>query len=128
MATKYTSIDEYHNSFPEDIRVLLDKMRAIIKQAAPKAAEVISYGMPAFRQHGVLVWYAANKKHIGFYPSASPIQVFAQELIPYKTSKGAIQFPLDKPIPVTLVKKIVKYRLLEDNNKAVSKKSQVRKQ
>lgn len=118
MATKYTSIDEYHNSFPEDIRVLLDKMRAIIKQAAPKAQEVISYGMPAFRLHHVLVWYAANKKHIGFYPSSSPIQVFAEELKGYTTSKGAIQFPFDKPIPTALVKKIVKYRIQQDNEKA----------
>lgn len=110
----FTTIDEYHVLFPEDVQVLLNKMRKAINQAAPKVTEVISYGMPGFRQHGVLVWYAANKKHIGFYPSSGPIQVFAEELKDYVTSKGAIQFPLDKPIPVTLVKKIVKFRMQQD--------------
>jgi len=119
---KFTTIDQYHATFPEEIQVLLDKMRAAIKQAAPKAEEVISYNMPAFKQHGVLVYYAANKKHIGFYPTGSPVAVFTEELKPYATSKGAIQFPLDKPLPVTLIKKIVKYRIQEDKERAAAKK------
>lgn len=117
----FTTIDEYHALFPEEVQVLLNKMRTAINQAAPKTTEVISYGMPGFKQHGVLVWYAANKKHIGFYPSSSPIEVFAEELKDYATSKGAIQFPLDKPIPVTLVKKIVKLRMQQDAQKAALK-------
>lgn len=121
MATKYTTIDEYHSTFPEDIQVLLDEMRAIIKQAAPMAKEVISYNMPAFKQHGVLVFYAAGKKHIGFYPTPAPIQAFAEELKGYTTSKGAIQFPLNEPLPVALIKKIVKYRLQQDKEKSKTK-------
>ncbi|MCB9044786.1 MAG: DUF1801 domain-containing protein [Chitinophagales bacterium] len=123
MATvKFKTIDEYHAAFPADIQLLLDKMRVTIRQAVPGAAEVISYNMPAFRQHGVLVYYAANKAHIGFYPTASPMTVFAADLEQYNTSKGAIQFPLDKPLPVTLIKKIVKYRVQEDIEKAAAKK------
>ncbi len=119
---KFSTIDQYHATFPEEVQVLLDKIRTAIKQAAPKAEEVISYNMPAFKQYGVLVYYAANKKHIGFYPTGSPVAVFAEELKPYATSKGAIQFPLDKPLPVTLIKKIVKYRIQEDKEKAAAKK------
>ena len=123
MATvKFKTIDEYHAAFPADIQLLLDKMRVTIRQAVPGAAEVISYNMPAYRQHGVLVYYAANKAHIGFYPTASPMTVFAADLEQYNTSKGAIQFPLDKPLPVTLIKKIVKYRVQEDIEKAAAKK------
>jgi uncharacterized protein YdhG (YjbR/CyaY superfamily) len=110
---KFTTIEEYHAAFPEETRVILESLRQTIKQAAPKAVEVISYNMPAFKQNMVLVYYAAYKEHIGFYPTASPIKVFAEELAKYKTSKGAIQFPIDKPIPKTLVKNIVKYRVAE---------------
>lgn len=113
--TKFRNHDEYIAVFPEETRELLEDIRKIIQQAAPDAEEVISYNMPAFKQKKVLVWYAGYKGHIGFYPSVSPIQVFAEELAKYKTSKGAIQFPLDKPIPKAIVKKIVKYRLEEVN-------------
>jgi uncharacterized protein YdhG (YjbR/CyaY superfamily) len=120
-STKFKSIDEYHSMFPDHVAALLEDLRETIRQAAPKAEEVISYNMPAFKQHGVLVYYAAAKAHIGFYPTGSPVAVFKEELSKYKTSKGAIQFPIDGPIPKTLVKKIVKYRLAEDKENAAAK-------
>ncbi|MBS1585707.1 MAG: DUF1801 domain-containing protein [Bacteroidetes bacterium] len=119
---KFGSVEEYFASQPAAVQAILEEMRNTISQAAPKAQEVISYNMPAFKMHGVLVYYAAAKEHLGFYPTAEPIRVFADELAKYKTSKGAIQFPLDKPIPKTLIKKIVKYRLEEDEAKAKAKK------
>jgi uncharacterized protein YdhG (YjbR/CyaY superfamily) len=115
---KFNTIDEYHEAFPPDTRKKLDEMRKTIQLAAPKAKEVISYNMPAFKQHGVLVYYAGYNEHIGFYPTASPIEVFKEDLKSYKTSKGAIQFPLDKPIPTALVKKITRFRIEEDEEYA----------
>lgn len=115
--TKFKTIDEYHTAFPEAVQLKLDEMRSILRQALPKAEETISYNMPAFKMKRVLVYYAAAQKHIGFYPTAGPIQVFAEELKKYQTSKGAIQFPMDQKIPVALVKKIAKYRLEEDKLK-----------
>lgn len=115
------SIDDYINQFPDDIKSKLETIRAAIKKAAPKATEVISYGMPAFKQNKVLVYFAAGKNHIGFYPTPKPIIVFRKELEGYKTSKGAIQFPLDKKIPLTLISKIVKYRVTEDLGKITNK-------
>ena len=112
---KFKSIDEYHAQFDAESRKLLDEIRNTIQQAAPKAAEVISYNMPAFKQeNGVLVYYAGYKNHIGFYPTSSPIKVFKSELKKYKTSKGAIQFPTDENIPKGLIKEIVKYRIKEN--------------
>jgi uncharacterized protein YdhG (YjbR/CyaY superfamily) len=115
---KFNTIDDYHAAFSPQIRDLLDDIRKIIRQAAPAAKEVISYNMPAFKQHSVLVYYAGNKEHIGFYPTPSAIQEFKDELKSYKTSKGAIQFPLDRPIPAALVKKITKFRMAEDEEQA----------
>jgi uncharacterized protein YdhG (YjbR/CyaY superfamily) len=120
---KYRDIDEYHSSFPADIQKVLEQLRQTIKQAAPKAAETISYGMPAFRQNKVLVHYADYNKHIGFYPTPDPIVHFNKELENYNTSKGAIQFPIDKTLPFALIKKIVKYRVAEDNSKPLSGKN-----
>jgi uncharacterized protein YdhG (YjbR/CyaY superfamily) len=120
---KFRDIDEYHSSFPADIQKVLEQLRQTIKQAAPKAVETISYGMPAFRQNKVLVYYAVHKEHIGFYPTPNPIVYFKQELEKYNTSKGAIQFPIDKNLPLTLIKKIVKFRVAEDNNKPLSGKN-----
>lgn len=120
---KFMTVEEYISSNPKPVRTLLEELRSIIKIAAPKAEEVISYNMPAFKQNRILVYYAAFKNHIGFYPTASPIQVFKDELLNYKTSKGAIQFPMDKPIPASLVKKIVKFRIQEDLEKAKEKKT-----
>ena len=111
---RFDSVDEYLSASPESERKLLADLRRTIRQVAPQAEEVISYGIPALKLNGMLVWYAAFKKHIGLYPMASAIEAFKQELRNYKTSKGAIQFPMDKPIPVALVKKIVKFRLKEN--------------
>ena len=120
---KYKTVGEYFSTLQEDTRPMMEEMRKTIKQAAPKAVEVISYNMPAIKQHSVLVYYAANKEHIGFYPTARPIEVFKKELAGYKTSKGAIQFPLCKPIPKALVKNIVKFRMEQDAEKAKNKKA-----
>ncbi len=98
--------------------MLLEEMRETIRQAAPRAEEVISYNIPAFKQNGILVYYAAHKQHIGFYPTSSGIRNFEKELVGYTTSKGAVQFPFNKPIPKTLVKKIVKFRVKENLEKS----------
>ena len=114
---KFRNIDAYHSSYPANIQKILNQFRQAIKQAAPNATETISYGMPAFRQNKILVYYSAHKEHFGFYPTPKPIVLFRQELKKYKTSKGAIQFPIDKPLPLALIKKIVKYRVAEDSGK-----------
>lgn len=119
---KPNNTDDYINAFTGDIKEKLNQLRAIISKAAPNATEVISYGMPAFKQHGVLVYFAANKHHLGFYPTAEPIVFFANELAEYGTSKGAIQFPYNKPLPGKLITKIVKYRLAQDLEKQLLKK------
>jgi uncharacterized protein YdhG (YjbR/CyaY superfamily) len=115
---KFTSIEQYHETFPSAIQTTLQQLREAIRQAAPKAAEMISYNMPAFKQNSVLVYYAAYKNHIGFYPTSSPMSAFEKELTDFKTSKGAIQFPIGKELPVALIKKIVKFRVAEDSTKA----------
>ncbi|MBL4677810.1 MAG: DUF1801 domain-containing protein [Mucilaginibacter sp.] len=111
---KPESTDQYIDSFPADIQELLTQMRRAVQNAAPDAQEVISYGMPAYKQHSVLVYFAAQSKHIGFYPGAQAIVVFADELKHYKTSKGAIQLPFDKPLPLNLVARITQFRIGED--------------
>jgi len=121
MPAKYNTVDEYIASYPREVQALLEQMRMTIKKAAPKAEECISYSMPAFKLNGMLVWYAAFKNHIGLYPRGSGIDVFAKELSKYKTSKGTVQFPLDKPLPLALIAKIVKYRVKE-NTQAAKKK------
>jgi uncharacterized protein YdhG (YjbR/CyaY superfamily) len=123
LTKKPKNIDEYIASFPKDIQRILEKMRTTIKKAAPDAEETISYQMPAFKFKGILVYFAALKKHIGFYPTSSPMVVFKKELSPYKHSRGAIQFPLDKPIPYDFVSKIVKYRVKENEAREKGKKS-----
>lgn len=111
------TIDEYIAYFPENVQKLLKKIRSIIKKAAPAAEEVISYAIPTFRLNGNLVHFAAYKNHIGFYPAPSALVAFKDELKAYSTSKGAIQFPLDKPLPVELLTKIVKFRVEENLKK-----------
>jgi len=123
MTPKVNSIDEYIALFPKDVQKLLEQMRQTIKKAAPKAEEVISYSMPAFKQNGMLVYFAGYKNHIGFYPTASGIKNFQKEIAVYKNSKGAVQFPLDQPLPIGLITKIVKFRLGENTEKAKLKKS-----
>jgi uncharacterized protein YdhG (YjbR/CyaY superfamily) len=113
MKTQYTTVDEYIKTFPADIQSVLGKMRQTIREAAPGAVEAISYQMPAFKLNGVLVYFAAHKHHIGFYPTSSGIEAFKAELAPYKWSKGAVQFPLDRPIPFDLVRRIVRFRVKE---------------
>lgn len=120
---KVDSIDAYIADFPADIQQLLNQMRATIQKAAPKAEEAISYGMPTFKLHGNLVHFAAAKNHIGFYPAPSGIIAFEDELKnKYEYSKGAIQFPMDKKLPLALVTKITKFRASENEEKAKAKK------
>ena len=111
MDKKPVTIDEYISQFPNDIQELLEIIRFTIAKAAPKATEVISYSTPAFKMNKVLVWFAGYKNHIGFYPSAAPIEIFREELSIYKTSKGAIQFPISHPLPLKLITKIVKHQV-----------------
>jgi uncharacterized protein YdhG (YjbR/CyaY superfamily) len=115
---KFKTVEEYFSEFPQSTQDILQGLRKTIKDAAPQAEEVISYNMPAFKQNGMLVYYAAYKNHIGFYPTGSPMKVFKKELENYKTSKGAIQFPIEKAIPKTLVRDIVKFRVKENLEKA----------
>lgn len=107
------TIDDYIAGFPEDVQKLLMQMREIIRNAAPKAGEAIKYAMPTFTHLGNLVHFAGYKNHIGFYPAPSGIEAFKKELSVYKNSKGAVQFPLDEPLPKALITKIVKFRLKE---------------
>jgi uncharacterized protein YdhG (YjbR/CyaY superfamily) len=118
----FQSIDEYIASFPEDIRALLTQMRETIRAAAPDAEEKISYQMPTFALKGNLVYFAAYKHHIGFYPAPRGIEAFKDELAAYKGAKGSVQFPLDQPLPLDLIRRIVEYRVAENLQKAASKK------
>ncbi len=114
------TIDEYIAGFPEEIQVILQKIRQVIKEAAPEAQEAISYQMPTFKVEGNLVHFAAYQNHIGFYPVPSGIEKFKAELSIYKQGKGSVQFPLDQPIPYDLISRIVKFRV-EENLKKVRK-------
>lgn len=115
MKADYKSVDEYISTFPDDIRVLLAKVRVTIIKCAPKAVESISYGMPAYKLNGKpLVYFAAFKKHIGFYATPSGHSKFAKELSKYKQGKGSVQFPIDKPIPFDLIGQIVEFRVKEN--------------
>ena len=116
-----TTIDEYIATFPEDTQAILNKIRNIIKTAAPQAQEKISYGMPTFFLHGNLVHFGAFHRHIGFYPTPSGIDAFQNELSKYEGAKGSVQFPLDQSIPYGLITKIVKFRVKENLAKAKSK-------
>jgi uncharacterized protein YdhG (YjbR/CyaY superfamily) len=117
--SQFKTIDEYIAGFPKNVRDVLEELRRVIKESAPKTEEAISYGMPAFKLDGKnLVFFAAWTNHVGFYPGGpSAIESFKKELAPFKQSKGTIQFPLDKPIPFDLVKKIVKFRVKENESK-----------
>lgn len=117
----FSSIDEYIATFPEATQTILEELRATIKAAAPDAAEKISYQMPTFFLKGNLVHFAAFKNHIGFYPAPSGIEAFKDELSKYESSKGAVQFPIDKPLPLKLISKIVQYRATENLKKAEEK-------
>ncbi|MCX5916427.1 MAG: DUF1801 domain-containing protein [Deltaproteobacteria bacterium] len=110
---QFNTIGEYIGTFPEDVQRILERMRQTIRDVAPEAVEAISYQMPTFKINGNLVHFAAFKNHIGFYPTPSGIEAFKKELSPYLSGKGSVQFPIDKPIPYDLVKKITLFRLKE---------------
>ena len=114
---QFKTVDGYIKTFPKDVQSILQRMRRTISEAAPEAVEAISYQIPTFKLNGNLVWFAAFKKHIGFYPTMSGIEAFKKELSPYKRAKGSVQFPLDKPIPYDLVKRIVMFRVKENLKK-----------
>lgn len=110
------TVDEYIGLFEAPVQALLTQMRSIIREAAPDAKEEISYGMPAYRQKAVLVYFSATKKHIGFYPTGSGVAAYAEELTEqgYRFSKGAIQLPMNKPLPKDLIQRIVRFRIQDD--------------
>lgn len=115
---KSQDVDEYISRYPTEVQEKLEKLRAVIQEAAPEAREKISYQIPTFFLEGNLVHFAAYQKHIGFYPTSSGMDEFKQELSAYKGSKGSVQFPLDKPIPYELVRKIVIFRVAQNMEKA----------
>ena len=121
--SKHTNISEYIATFPAEVREILETVRTTIQKAAPKAEEAISYDIPTFKLNGNLVHFAGYAKHIGFYPGAAGIEVFKKEIASYKSAKGSVQFPLDKPMPLGLITKIVKYRVKVNQEKAKPKKS-----
>lgn len=108
------NIDDYIGDLPKDVQRILRKLRSTIKKAAPLAKETISYGIPTFTFHGYLVHFAAFKDHVSLFPTSSPMKAFKRDLSPYKVSRGTIQFPLKKPLPLTLVWRIVKFRVTEN--------------
>jgi uncharacterized protein YdhG (YjbR/CyaY superfamily) len=120
--TAPADIDEYIAGFPKDVQQILDKIRLAVRKAAPDAKETIKYQMPTFMLKGNLVYFAAFKKHIGFYPRQTAIEKFKDELSVYEGAKGSVKFPFDKPIPFGLISKIVKFRVTENLARAEAKK------
>ncbi|GAA4462544.1 DUF1801 domain-containing protein [Nibrella saemangeumensis] len=119
MNTDFKTVDEYINSFPQDVQALLKKFRELIKANAPEAVESISYGMPAYKTNGKpLVYFAGFKKHIGFYATPTGHAEFADELSTYKQGKGSVQFPLSQQIPYDLIRRIVAFRVQENAGKS----------
>ena len=118
----FKTVDDYLSACQPKSRKLLKDLRSAIKQAAPQAEELISYNMPAYKFQGILVYYAAHKEHIGFYPGSSVITgIFKVDLKGFKTSKGTIQFPINKALPLNLIKEIVKYRVIQNLEREKSK-------
>jgi len=124
MATKtnFKNIDDYISTFSKDVQDVLQEIRETIHKAAPEAEEAISYQLPTFKLNGNLVHFAAWKNHVGFYPSPSGTKEFQKEISKYAFAKGSIQFPLDEPMPLSLITKIVKYRVKESTEKMKAKK------
>ena len=123
MRTKQTppkNIDDYIAGFPAEVQEILEKIRSTIRKAAPDAKETINYGIPTFTLNGNLVHFAGFKGHIGFYPTPSGIEKFKEELSVYEGAKGSVQFPLDKPMPLGLIRKIVKFRVQENLERAAA--------
>jgi uncharacterized protein YdhG (YjbR/CyaY superfamily) len=115
------NIDEYIAAFPPQVQVILEKVRITVKEAAPDALETIKYQMPTFTLKGNLVYFAAFKNHIGFYPPSAANEVFKKELAVYEGPKGSLRFPLDKPIPYDLISRIVKIRVQENSDQVQTK-------
>lgn len=118
----YNTIDAYIALFPGDVQIILNELREVIRAAAPEAKEKISYRMPTFALEGNLVHFAAYPHHVGFYPAPSGIEHFKAELSAYPTSKGAVRFPIDQPLPLDLIRKIVRFRAAENLERAAAKK------
>lgn len=114
VSTSNNKIDKYISSYPKDVQVLLKKVRMTIKKAAPQATEAMKYGIPTFILNGNLVHFGAFKNHIGFYPTPKGIAEFKKELSKYESAKGSVQFPFDKPLPLSLISKIVKHRVKQN--------------
>jgi uncharacterized protein YdhG (YjbR/CyaY superfamily) len=123
MDTSIKDVDTYLLDLPENVRLVLEELRQTIRQTAPNAEELISYGMPGYKYHGMLVYFAAFKNHCSFFPGSATMGKMEIDLKPYKTSKGTIQFTIDKPLPTELVERIVKERMIENEAKMQSKKS-----
>ena len=115
------NVDDYIKNFPPEIQKQLKQMRSIVNEAAPDATEKISYAMPTLFMNGNLVHYAAYKNHIGFYPTPSGIRAFMEEISKFKNSKGAVQFPVNRPLPAGLIKKIVKFKVKENRSRPEKK-------
>jgi uncharacterized protein YdhG (YjbR/CyaY superfamily) len=117
MKTTFKDIDEYIAIQTPEVQTLLEQMRETIKKAAPESEEVISYNMPAFKYHGILVYFAAYKKHIGFYATPTGHSEFEKELSVYKQGKGSVQFPLTQPLPLDLISRMVQFKVKENLKK-----------
>lgn len=120
--TTATNVDEYIADFPEEVQHKLQQIRDTIKRAAPEAEETIKYAIPAYNFKGKLVYFAAFKNHIGFYATPTGNEAFAKDLSGYKIGKGSIQFPLNNPMPLELINRIVKFRVEENMQRAIKKK------
>ena len=115
------TIDEYIAGFPKNVQEILEQVRATIKKAAPGAEEKINYGIPTFILNGNLVHFGGFQNHVGFYPTSSGTEAFEEELSVYKSGKGSVQFPLDQPMPLNLISRIVKFRVLQNSKKVKAK-------
>ena len=120
---QFKTMDEYINTFPEDVRHILNELRQTIKEVAPEAEETINYQIPTFTLNGNLVHFAAFQNHIGFYPTPSGMEAFKKELSQYKGAKGSVQFPTDQPLPLSLIRRIVEFRVKENAERKSKKKS-----
>ena len=118
--TNFQTVDEYISSFPKEVQVALEKVRQTIKEVAPEAQEKISYQIPTFTLAGNLVYFGGFKNHIGLYRNSGALEAFKEELAPYVGAKSSLRFPLDKPLPIALIRKVVKYRV-EENLEKVKK-------
>lgn len=127
MARQFKTMDEYINTFPQDVQRILNELRQTIREAAPEAKETINYQIPTFTLNGNLVHFAAFENHIGFYPTPSGMEAFKKELSGYKGAKGSVQFPIDEPLPLPLIRRIVEYRVKENIERKQKKKSSGKK-